>query len=61
MFFPRSRSWVKVYLPYFFHFVELEKLRFFKARSNSKVTLIKTKGTVIYHGGNNDYRGQRLR
>ena len=48
-----------------FHFTELEKLFFFllKTRSNSKITLIKTKGIVIYHGnnngGNNDYREQK--
>ena len=47
-------------------FTELEKLCFFlEARSNSKITLIKTKGIVIYHGnnngGNNDYCEQRIR
>ena len=38
---------------------------FLEARSNSKFTLIKTKGVVIYHGnnngGNNVYCEQRLR
>ena len=35
-----------------------------EARSNSKITLIKIKCVVIYHGnsnGNNGYCGQRLR
>ena len=37
-----------------FHFAELEKLFFFlEARSNSKITLFKTKSVVIYHGNNN--------
>ena len=49
-----------------FHFTELEKLRFFlEARSNSKITLIKTKGIVIYqgnnNGGSNGYSEQWLR
>ena len=47
------------------HFTELEKLWgfFLEARSNSKITLIKTKFVVICHGknngGNNGYCGQR--
>ena len=50
---------------YVFHLTELEKLFFLEARSNSKITLIKTKGIVIYHGNNNgrnnDYCEQRIR
>ena len=49
-----------------FPFTKLEKNFFFlEARSNSKITLIKTKGIVIYHGnnddGNNDYCEKRIR
>ena len=39
---------------YFNLFAELEKLCFFlEARFNSKITFIKTKDIVIYHGNNN--------
>ena len=43
-----------------------ERVGFFlESRSNSQITLIKTKCVVIYHGknngGNNGYCGQRLR
>ena len=41
-----------------FHFTELKKLFFFEAKSNSKITLIKTKGIVIYHGDKNGYCGK---
>ena len=38
---------------------------FLEARSNCKITLIKTKDIVIFHGnnndGNNDYCEQRIR
>ena len=48
-----------------FHFTELEKLLDFllETRSNSKITHIKTKGVVIFHGnisGNHVYCGKRL-
>ena len=49
------------------HFTELEELQvfFLECRSNSKITLIKTKYVFIYHCknnfGNNGYYGQRLR
>ena len=50
----------------FILFTELEKFCFFlEARSNFKITLIKTKDIVIYHGknsgGNNGHCEQRIR
>ena len=50
----------------FILFTELEKVFFFlEARSNSKITLIKTKDIVIYHGknsdGNNGHCEKRIR
>ena len=50
-----------------FYFTELENfwVFFLEARSNSKITLVKTKCVVIYHGNNNDgsngYYGKWLR